>query len=300
MKNIRVIAAFACVYVIWGSTYLVIRYAIETIPPFLMMGVRSVIAGSVLYLWSRKASERILPRHWKPLLIIAILFFVCGHGLLAWAQKRVASGLAAVLIASDPLWIALIESFTIRGFQLSVKQKFGLLIGIAGITLMFIPDSSGIGKIDILGATIIIVSAVCWSIGAVYSKVAVIPKSASLTAGLQLVLGGVLLIVISFAAGELENFSLSAVSLRSALSLAYLIVFGSIITFTAYVWLLQVTSATKVATHTYVNPIIALILGSLFASEQFTITILIASLVIIVSVYLVLQRPRAQPVSTLR
>ncbi|MGH9956248.1 MAG: EamA family transporter, partial [Pyrinomonadaceae bacterium] len=179
-------------------------------------------------------------------------------------------------------------------------QKFGLLIGIAGITLMFIPDSSGIGKIDILGATIIIVSAVCWSIGAVYSKVAVIPKSASLTAGLQLVLGGVLLIVISFAAGELENFSLSAVSLRSALSLAYLIVFGSIITFTAYVWLLQVTSATKVATHTYVNPIIALILGSLFASEQFTITILIASLVIIVSVYLVLQRPRAQPVSTLR
>ncbi|MGH9959794.1 MAG: EamA family transporter, partial [Pyrinomonadaceae bacterium] len=142
MKNIRVIAAFACVYVIWGSTYLVIRYAIETIPPFLMMGVRSVIAGSVLYLWSRKASERILPRHWKPLLIIAILFFVCGHGLLAWAQKRVASGLAAVLIASDPLWIALIESFTIRGFQLSVKQKFGLLIGFAGITVMFIPDSS--------------------------------------------------------------------------------------------------------------------------------------------------------------
>lgn len=291
MLNGRKIAAFAAIYILWGSTYLAIRYAIETIPPFLMMGARSVAAGLVLYLWSRREHTRITRPQWKSLILIAILFFVLGHGLLAWAQTRVASGLAAVLIASDPLWIAVIESLTIKKFRLSRKQILGLVIGFGGIILMFIPavDSSQVKLLDTTGAAVILVSAICWSIGAVYSRVAAMPKAATLAAGIELIVGGLLLIAIAFAAGELTNFAIDEISTRSILAFVYLVVFGSVITFTAYVWLLQTTSATVVATHTYVNPVIALVLGTLVAGEQFTSTMLIASAVIVVSVYLVLE-----------
>ena len=256
-----------------------------------MMGARSVAAGLVLYLWSRRERVRDLTPQWKSLILIAILFFVLGHGLLAWAQTRVASGLAAVLIASDPLWIALIESVTIKKFRLSRKQILGLVIGFGGIILMFIPavDSSQVKLLDTTGAAVILVSAICWSIGAVYSRVAAMPKAATLAAGIELIVGGLLLIAIAFAAGELTNFAIDEISTRSILAFVYLVVFGSVITFTAYVWLLQTTSATVVATHTYVNPVIALVLGTLVAGEQFTSTMLIASAVIVVSVYLVLE-----------
>ncbi|MCI0416501.1 EamA family transporter, partial [bacterium] len=163
----RVFAAYAAVYIIWGSTYLAIRYAIETIPPFMMMGARSILAGSVLFVWSRKSGTRVSREEWLPLVIVAILFFVLGHGLLAWAQKSVASGLAAVLIASDPLWIAVIESLAIKEFRLRGRQILGLMIGFAGIVLLFAPDQSV--KINTTGAAIILLSAISWSVGAVYS-----------------------------------------------------------------------------------------------------------------------------------
>jgi drug/metabolite transporter (DMT)-like permease len=283
----RVVSAFAAVYVIWGSTYLAIRYAIETIPPFLMMGIRSILAGSILLLLSRKIGTRVAREEWLPLAILAILFFVLGHGLLAWAQKSVASGLAAVLIASDPLWIALIESFVIKDFRLSGRQIIGLIIGFAGIVLLFVPAQTI--RIDTLGAAMILLSAISWSIGAVYSRVANLPKAATLAAAIELMLGGLFLFVLAFPLGEFQSFHLSAVSLRSFLALMYLVVFGSIVTFTAYVWLLGVTSATRVATHTYVNPVIAVFLGWALAGEQFTLMMMIASAVIVLSVYLVLE-----------
>lgn len=284
----RVIAAYAAVYVIWGSTYLAIRYAIETIPPFLMMGVRSILAGSVLFFWSRKSGTRVSREEWLPLVIVAILFFVLGHGLLAWAQKSVASGIAAVLIASDPLWIALIESLVIKEFRLNVRQIIGLVIGFAGIVLLFVPAQTI--RIETMGAAMILLSAISWSVGAVYSRIAKLPKAAALAAGIELILGGFFLVLIAFPLGEFQNFQLSAVSLRSFLALIYLVVFGSIVTFTAYVWLLGVTSATRVATHTYVNPVIAVFLGWALAGEQFTAMMMIASAVIVLSVYLVLQK----------
>lgn len=289
----RVLAAFAAVYLIWGSTYLAIRYAIETIPPFLMMGVRSILAGSILLLWSRKNGTTVKREEWLPLIIVAILFFVLGHGLLAWAQKTVASGLAAVLIASDPLWIALIESFVIKDFRLSRRQIAGLIIGFAGIVLLFVPDQSI--HLNTIGAGVILLSAISWSIGAVYSRVAKLPKAATLAAAIELILGGLFLILFAFPLGELNSFQLSAVSMRSVLALLYLVVLGSIVAFTAYVWLLGVTSATRVATHTYVNPVIAVFLGWALAGEQFTWMMLTASAVIVVSVYLVLQqKPEAR------
>ncbi len=288
----RVLAAYAAVFVIWGSTYLAIRYAIETIPPFLMMGVRSILAGSILLFWSRKSGTRVAREQWVPLVIVAVLFFVLGHGLLAWAQKSVASGLAAVLIASDPLWIALIESFVIKQFRLTSRQIVGLIIGFAGIVLLFLPGRAI--RMDTMGAAMILLSAISWSIGAVYSRVANIPKVATLASGIELIFGGLFLVLIALLLGEFQSFHLSDVSLRSFLALSYLVIFGSVVTFTAYVWLLGVTSATRVATHTYVNPVIAVFLGWALAGEQFTLTMMIASAVILLSVYLVLEKVNAK------
>ena len=294
----KVLAAYAAVYIIWGSTYLAIRYAIETIPPFLMMGVRSILAGSILLFWSRKNGTRVTREEWLPLVIVAILFFVLGHGLLAWAQKSVASGLAAVLIASDPLWIALIESFAIKHFRLSGRQIAGVIIGFCGIVLMFVPAQTM--RINTIGAIMILFSAISWSVGAVYSRVAKLPKAAPLAAGIELILGGLFLILFAFPLGEFSNFQLSAVSMRSLLALLYLVVFGSVVTFTAYVWLLGVTSATRVATHTYVNPVIAVFLGWALAGEQFTLMMMLASAVIVLSVYLVLQQKQFIPEITIK
>jgi drug/metabolite transporter (DMT)-like permease len=251
-----------------------------------MMGSRSILAGSILLLWKGR-NERISREQWIPLTVIAILFFVIGHGLLAWAQMSVASGLAAVLITSDPLWIALIESIVIKEFRLKGRQIAGLIIGFAGIVLLFAPGQKM--QMNMLGAAAILLSAISWSIGAVYSKVAKVPKSATLAAALELILGGVFLVLLASILGEFQNFHVSSVSLRSILALLYLVLFGSVVTFTAYLWLLGVTSATKVATHTYVNPVIAIFLGWALANEQFTILMMVASAVILLSVYLVLE-----------
>ena len=285
----KIVCAFGAVYLIWGSTYLAIRYAIETIPPFLMMGVRSIIAGAILYAWSHAEGERIQRDELRPVIIIGILFFLLGHGLLSWAQKTVASGLAAVIIASDPLWIAVIESFTIKGFRLSKKQIVGAIAGFAGVGLLFLPSKSETLAMDSVGAFVILLSAIAWSIGAVYSRVAKLPKSSILASGLELIIGGILLCAAAVPLGELDGFRPSAISIRSLVAMGYLIVFGSVITFTAYVWLLTVTTATRVATHTYVNPVIAVVLGWLFADEHFPPRMLVASAVIIASIYLMLE-----------
>ena len=291
----KVIGAFAAVYVIWGSTYLAIRYAIETIPPFLMMGVRSVIAGLILYVWSRRKGAQLSRGEIRPLVILGVLFFLLGHGLLSWAQKTVASGLAAVLIASDPLWIALIESFAIKNFHLSKRQIAGLVFGFAGVGLLILPSDSNAFQTDPIGTIVILLSAIFWAVGAVYSRVAKLPKSSLLTSGFELIIGGVFLCAAAVVLGELNDFRISDVSSRSLLALGYLIVFGSVVTFTAYVWLLTVTTATRVATHTYVNPVIAVLLGWFFADEHFTVRMLIGSAVVVTSIYLMLQSRKASP-----
>lgn len=290
----KTIVAFAAIYVVWGSTYLAIRYAVETIPPFMMMGIRSVVAGMILFGLSRSRGRiEIRREHLPALFIIGISFFLVGHGLLAWAQQRVPSGLAAVLVASEPLTIFLIEWLFIRDAKIKARGMVGLLLGFAGIVYL-IASTKGIdtSETDILASVAIVFGASSWAGGAVYSRVALLPKSPVTSAGAELMIGGILLLFGSLILGEAETFRLSAVSLRSVLGLMYLIVFGSVITFSAYLWLLGHTSATRISTHTYVNPVIAVFLGWLIGGESLTTELFIATLFIVISVFLVLNDHR--------
>jgi len=290
----KLVAAFAAIYFIWGSTYLAIKYAVEAIPPFLMMGTRSLAAGLILYFWSRgRGEEKIKRENIIPIIIIGILFFLVGHGMLAWGQQRIASGSAALLVASEPLWIAVIEAFMVKGHRATSGTVIGLICGFVGISLLFAPwQKLGNHHVDSLSAFAILIGTLSWSIGAVYSRVAKLPKSPALSAGLQLIVGGFLLVASGLLMGEGGRLQLDVLSLRSILGLLYLIIFGSVITFTAYVWLLKMTSATRVATHTYVNPVIAVFLGWAMAGEPLSLQTFAATLIIIISVYLVLGRTK--------
>jgi len=286
----KTIFAFIAIYVIWGSTYLAIRYAIESVPPLLMMGARSFIAGLILFFWSRlRGNGRIEKEHWRALVIIGASFFLVAHGLLAWAEVRVLSGLAAVLVASEPLWIVTIESFFLKDARVTKKGIFGLILGFGAIVFL-IASTEGISssKGDTIASLAIVFGAISWSGGAVYSRVAKLPESPLLSAGMELMIGGFLLLIAGVIFGEAHQFSIAEVSTRSFLALGYLIALGSVTAFSSYVWLLGNTSATRVSTHTYVNPLIAVLLGWLIADEHLTVELLIATVFIIISVFLVL------------
>ncbi|HEV8538117.1 MAG TPA: EamA family transporter [Bacteroidota bacterium] len=288
--GLRIFAAFAAIYVVWGSTYLAIRYAVESIPPFFMMGARSLAAGLILYAWSRfRGDERIQPGHWGALLILGTLFFLIGHGSLAWAQKWIPSGLAAVLVASQPLWIVTIESFFLRDSRVRWRGISGLVLGFGGVVYL-ISSTEGIDTAggNVAASMAIIAGAISWSSGTVYARVAKLPKSPVLTAGMELIIGGVLLFIAGAMLGETNQLEVNNLLPRSLFGLGYLIIFGSVITFSAYLWLLGQTSATRISTHAYVNPILAVLLGWLVAGERLTVELLIAIIVVIVSVVLVL------------
>jgi drug/metabolite transporter (DMT)-like permease len=289
-QNIRTILAFAAIYIIWGSTYLAIRYAVETIPPLMMIGARSLSAGIILYFISRiKSREKIQRENILPLLTIGALFFLIGHGLLAWAQQYVPSGTAAVLVSSEPLWIIGIEWFFLKDIRVKGRGVAALFLGFGAIVYLIV-STSGAATSDsnFVASALIVVCTLSWGAGAVYSRVANVPKSPVLSSGMELIFGGVLVLIASFIIGEPSHFHISQVSLKSLLALLYLIIFGSVIAFSAYVWLLGHTSATRISTHTFVNPVIAVLLGWLIANEQITASLLVATVFIIIAVYLVL------------
>lgn len=292
--QIKLIAAFAAIYFIWGSTYLAIKFALEAIPPFIMMGTRSLAAGLILYFWSRaRGDEKVKKENVIPVIIIGILFFLVGHGLLAWAQQKIPSGFAALLVASEPLCIAAIEAFLIRSEKTAFRTIIGVVCGFLGISILLAPGQKlGAHDTDFLSAFAVLLGTVSWSIGAVYSRVAKLPKAPALAAGLELVVGGFLLVVCGLLMGEGSRLQFETLSLRPILGLLYLIVFGSIIAFTAYVWLLSFTSATRVATHTYVNPVVAVLLGWALAGETMSVQTFAATIIIVISVYLVLGQKR--------
>jgi drug/metabolite transporter (DMT)-like permease len=288
--KIRTILAFAAIYIIWGSTYLAIRYAIETIPPLMMIGVRSLTAGIILYVYSLfKTREKIKSENILPLFVIGAMFFLIGHGLLAWAQQYVPSGMAAVLVSAEPLWIIGIEWFFLKDIRIKGRGILGLFLGFGGILYLIISSAgSTITNNNFLASALIVAATLSWGGGAVYSRVAKVPKSPVLSSAMELIFGGILVLIASIIAGEPSQFQLSQVTLRSFLALIYLITFGSVIAFSAYIWLLGHTSATRISTHTFVNPVIAVFLGWLIASEQITTALLVATAIIIISVYLVL------------
>ncbi len=291
LSKLKILTAFVAVYFVWGTTYLAIKYAIETIPPFMMMGMRSLLAGIVLYTWGRLRGDANVVRKQLPsLVLIGALFFLIGHGALAWAQQTVPSGVAALLVSSEPIIIALFEPFFTREGRVGKRTVLGMLIGISGIAVLVLPQGLNFENVNLLGSFGILVGASSWAGGAIYSRVAKLPRSPLITGGLQLLFGGTLLIIMSFILGEWSGFSFSQVVVRSWLGLTYLVVFGSIITFSAYTWLLTVTSATRISTHTFINPIVAVLAGWAFAGEALTKGMLIAAVLIIISVYLVLFR----------
>ncbi len=268
--------AFASIYLIWGSTYLAIRYGIESFAPYRMMGVRSLVAGSVLYLWGRRQStERLSPAHWRSALLLGAFFFLGGHGCLAWAEKRIPSGVASLLVATIPVWLALFE-ISLGRIRFTPRLVLGLALGFCGVLLLTEPAKLLPGEsMDVLGTVVVLLSATSWAVGTIVSRRIPVPQSSILFSGMNLLAGGTLLLLVSFLSGETPPSA--EVSLRSLAAVLYLIVFGSIVGFVAYMWLLRVETASKVGTYAFVNPGIAVFLGWLAGGEALSGRILLAT-----------------------
>lgn len=278
----KVLAAFAAVYIIWGSTYLAILYAIETMPPFLMAGVRFLAAGLVLYGWARlRGASRPAGEHWIAATVIGGFLLLGGNGAVTWAEQRVASGPAALLVATLPLWMVLVEWLRPGGTRPTGRTIVGLVLGFGGLALLVGPGELGGGAIDPVGALVLAMGSLAWAIGSIYSRGAPKPSSPQLMIGMQMLAGGALLVVAGLVAGETAAVELSAISVRSTLALLYLIVFGSLIGYSAYIFLLGATTPARVSTYAYVNPVVAVLLGWAFAGEPLTLRVILASVVII-------------------
>ncbi|HEX2167024.1 MAG TPA: drug/metabolite exporter YedA [Longimicrobiales bacterium] len=285
----KLIAAFAAVYIIWGSTYLAIVYAIETLPPFLMAGGRFLVAGTLLFAWSMAKSERRPTlREWKAALIIGALLLLGGNGAVTWAEQFVPSGITALLVAGTPCWMVLLEWLWKGGARPGARTVVGLLLGFGGIALLVGPSAfTGGGEIDPLGALVLMIGSLAWAVGSIYSKHASVPHGALLSTGMQMLTGGLLLVVAGSMAGEWSQVDAANVSTRSVLALAYLIIFGAIVGYSAYVWLLRVSTPARVSTYAYVNPVVAVLLGWAIAGEVFTLRMAIAAAVIVAGVALI-------------
>lgn len=298
-SRLRIVAAFAAVYVIWGSTYLAIRFAVETLPPFLMAGVRFVIAGAILYAWARlRGVPRPAARYWVPAAIAGGLLLLGGNGAVVWAEQYVPSGVTALLVAMEPTWIVLLD-WRLRGREARPDWRVvsGIALGLTGLMLLIGPgDLLGGGAVDPIGAAVLVLGTVLWAAGSLYSRDAPMSGTPILYTGMQMLAGGALLLVAGAATGELVRLDPAAVSVRSLLALAYLIVFGAIVGFTAYVWLLRVVDPAKVATHAFVNPIVAVVLGWALADEALTPRILSAAAVIVVAVAMITAARRRRTV----
>jgi drug/metabolite transporter (DMT)-like permease len=285
----RVLAAFGAVYVIWGSTYLAILYAIETLPPFLMAGVRFLTAGALLYAWSAPRSERKpTAAEWRAAAIIGALLLLGGNGAVVWSEQTVPSGIAALLVAVTPCWIVLLAWLWHRGERPGWLTWLGLALGVLGIVLLVGPDSlRGNGAIPLAGVAVLMLGSLSWAVGSIYSKNAPTAPGALLSTGMQMLCGGSLLIAAGVLTGEVGRLDVSAISLRSVLALLYLLIFGALVGYSAYVWLLRVARPARVATYAYVNPLVAVILGWALAGEELTVRMGIAAIVIVVGVAMI-------------
>lgn len=295
---LQIAAALAAVYVLWGSTYLAIAVAIETIPPLLMAGVRYLIAGSLLYGWSRwRGAARPARLHWRSAVLIGGLLLLGGNGGLVWAEQRVASGTAALLVSMMPLWLVLLDWLRPGGTRPGWKVFAGIGLGLAGLILLVRPTSGGSGgssgHLDPLGVGVLIVGAMSWAWGSLRSREVPLPESPLLATAMEMLSGGALLVLGGLVLGEGAQLHLAGITLRSSLALVYLITAGALVGFTAFVWLLRVASPVVVGTYAYVNPIVAVFLGWLILGEPLTGRTLAAAAVIISGVVLITLSRRA-------
>ena len=295
--------AFFSIYFIWGSTYLGIRYAVETIPPLYTAGFRHLIAGSILLAWALAKGLRPTAAQIRASVIIGFFFFLIGHGTLHWAETRIPSGLASLIIASEPIWVYLAASAAEKKWRMNGPLLAGVVLGLAGVALLLGRDAMKSGPGVFLGAIAVLAGAISWSFGIIYSRRSHLSGSPLLLSALSLLSGSALLLTAGTLFGEARGFSFAQITPRAWGALAYLILFGSVIAFTAYNWLLEHYPPTLVATHTYVNPLVAVFLGWWLAGEKVTINVAIAAALVILAVFLVdrgmarLESSKASPVA---
>ncbi|HSP16166.1 MAG TPA: EamA family transporter [Thermoanaerobaculia bacterium] len=290
--RLLMIVSFLAIHVVWGSTYLAIRYAVETIPPLLTAGLRHLFGGIALFAWCWSRGFRPTKTQWKASLILSLMFFLIGHGSLHWAETVVPSGVAALLVSTEPVWIAALMALFGDRSRLSPYGIGGLLLGIAAVAILVEPPSSA-GSALFLGSIVLVVGSLGWALGMMYARTAPLHPAAIMSASMTLICGGVSLLVASALTGSLAHFEVRAVTTRSVLGLLYLLVFGSL-TFAAYSWLLTRCSPVLVATHTYTNPLIAVLLGAVIAGERVTPRIILAAAAVVMAILLV-RRDTADP-----
>ena len=293
----KVLLAFAIIYFVWGSTFLAIRVGVREVPPFLLAAMRFFIAGAVLYAWMRlKGTPSPSGREWSAATFLAVLIFVLDYGLLFWAEQRVPSGIAAVVLATIPVFMAIAEIVFLRTQRLTARLGFALLVGLGGVAVLVGPSVTlGGSPVEPAGAAALIVAAVSWSIAAALSRKLPLPAAKAMSSGAQMLAGGVLLLIAAAALDEFRGFRMQAVSAEAWLALAYLIVAGSIIAFTAYVWLIHHESPTKVGTYAYVNPVVAVVIGYFFGGEALGARTILGTLLVLVSVVVITTAPKSAP-----
>ena len=283
-----VLTAYVTLYVVWGSTYLAIRYAVQTLPPFAMAGARFVLAGAILALWAWwRDGARATAANWRAATIAGTLLLAGGNGAVVWAEQRVPSGLAALLVASMPFWMVLADWVRPGGRAPRAGVMVGIVVGMMGIVLLVGPGSLSGGGVDPAGATALVLGSLSWAIGSLYSRRAALPKSAILATGLEMLTGGGVLLLIAAVAGEYGRLDVAHASQASIAGYFYLVVFGSLIGFTAFAWLIRVSSPARVSTYAFVNPVVAVLLGWAIAHEPVGPRTVVAAAIIVGAVALI-------------
>jgi len=296
----KLLAAFAIIYFVWGSTFLAIRIGVREVPPFLLAGMRFLLAGVILYAWMR-AKGTVSPtiREWASASLVAVLIFVLDYGLLFWAERRVPSGVAAVMMATIPLFMAIAEILFLRTQRLTLRLGTALLVGLGGVVVL-VSRSLGLTEdpISHSGAIALVIAAGSWAIAAVLLRKLPLPASKPMSSAAQMLTGGVWLTMLSAALGEFHGFRVQSVSRNAWISLVYLIIAGSVIAYTAYVWLLHYESPTKVGTYAYVNPVVAVAVGYFFGGEAVGPRTILGTLLVLVSVVVITTTRAKKPVAT--
>jgi drug/metabolite transporter (DMT)-like permease len=285
----QIVAAFAAVYIIWGSTYLGIRFAIETVPPFLMAASRFLVAGTLMVVFLRlRGAPAPTLLNWRSTLIVGGLLLMGGNGGVTWAEQRVPSGLAALMVAMVPLWMVMLDWLRPRGQRPANMVLIGVGLGLVGVVLLASQNDAKPGEtLEPLGLAVLLAATFCWALGSLYARRAPLPASPLLTTGMEMICGGALLLVAGTLNGEWSRLRLDQISPRSGLALIYLTIFGSLIAFSCYVWLLKVSTPARAATYAYVNPVVAVFLGWALAGEPLTARTLVAAAIIVGAVVLI-------------
>ena len=295
----KTVLAFAIIYLVWGSTFLAIRVGVREVPPLVFASMRFFTAGILLFGWLRlRGTPAPSRREWASVSLLAVFIFVLDYGLVFWAEQRVPSGLTAVMLATIPVFMALSEIVILRTQQLTVRLALALLVGIGGVVVLVSRSLSvnlGEAPIDRAGAIALVVGAICWSIGSALTRKLTLPASKPMSSGAQMLAGGIMLVLAAATFGEFRGFHIQTVSRGAWFALAYLIVAGSIVAFTAYVWLIHHQSPTKVGTYAYVNPVVAVTVGYFLGGETVGPRTVLGTLLVLVSVVVITTTPAKKP-----